>query len=238
MWNESKHRRGQPENKGQFGPGGGGAATAERPPRTVGHEHARPTQAVTAAQAKREPAPLRLKPVKDRAYNGVNIETQVTLSKDTTGKVGENIVISYARLTGSTDARYLNLEDNNVAIDLVHDTEAMEVKAGIISSKNKRWVVSLGEPGDKEKEMLAAMSKAEKSAWNEAKRKACIDRKNAKLAELSKELGRPVKASTVTVILNPDTKTADIYKFDGWHLYIGWNSKLAKQSYVATVRYG
>ena len=41
----------------------------------------------------------------------------------------------------------------------------------------------------------------------------------------------------MTCIINPDTKTADIYKFEGWHDRIGWNSEEAKKAYVGTVKY-
>ena len=62
-YEESKHPRGQPENAGQFGPGGGGAKskTADKKRRGVGHEHARQSKTITTKQAASEGAPLKLR---------------------------------------------------------------------------------------------------------------------------------------------------------------------------------
>jgi len=54
---------------------------------------------------------------------------------------------------------------------------------------------------------------------------------------VQKQLGRPVKPVTVGVILNPDTKTADVFRFNGFHARIGWNSPQAQKAYVGSYKY-
>ena len=61
-WDEHKHPRGQPENKGQFGPGGGGSSAAKKASHTKAARQAKPLP--TAAQVlagKRPKAALRAK---------------------------------------------------------------------------------------------------------------------------------------------------------------------------------
>lgn len=222
-WSEQDHPRGQPKNAGQFGKGGGG----------------KPKKKSDGEQASSE-AEITVKPTKERAFQGKPIATKTELSKQETGKIGESIVIAWLKSKGFKDARHLNTEQNNYAIDLIQDHESIEAKTGLVSvnAKSQRWRLSIGEPGKAEKAWLAKASAKEKASWNANKQKAIHARKKKALAEVSKAVGRPVKASTVTLILNPDTKTADIYKFDGWHDYIGWNSPAAKAAYVGSVSYG
>ena len=66
---------------------------------------------------------------------------------------------------------------------------------------------------------------------------AILERKTAAIMELSKELHHKVGGSTMTTIINPDTKTVDIYRFQGFHLRIPWNSPEAKKAYVGSFRY-
>ncbi len=42
----------------------------------------------------------------------------------------------------------------------------------------------------------------------------------------------------MTVILDHDRKTADVYEFDGFHPRIGWNSAEAKAGYRGSYTYG
>lgn len=45
-----------------------------------------------------------------------------------------------------------------------------------------------------------------------------------------------MKRRIVTGIINPDTKTADLYEFDGFHLHIRWNSEETEKAYVGSCR--
>jgi hypothetical protein len=134
----------------------------------------------------------------------------------------------------------LNLNRNNFPIDLVQDHQSIEAKTGLVSNRTdaQKWRLTIGEPGKKEKAWLKKASVKQKSSWNARKQEMIVARKKKCLQELSKKLGKQVKASTITVLLNPDKKLADIYVFNGWHNSIRWNSPESKKAYKATVRYG
>ena len=55
---------------------------------------------------------------------------------------------------------------------------------------------------------------------------------------LEKQTGKKVKPRTLTLIINPDTRTADVYIFDGLHDRLHWQSKEAKAAYKGSVTYG
>jgi hypothetical protein len=133
----------------------------------------------------------------------------------------------------------MNLDRNNFPIDLIQDGEVIEGKTGQAGNSPgaQQWRLTIGEPGKEEKAWLAAASDEDKAAWNAQKQQRIHERKEGVIRELSKELGRPVKVATMAVIINPDTKTADICRFDGFHDRVGWNSEQAKAGYVRSVRY-
>lgn len=231
-FDSGKHPRGQPDNAGQFGKGGGGkkakSAEKKKSDSDSGGASAAPTADVKIAKTN------------NRAFSGKPTPTKNSLSKQDTGKIGEAIVIAYLQSNGLKDARHLNLDRNNFPIDLIQDHESIEAKAGLVSNnaKSQRWRLSIGEPGKKEKEWLKTASAEDKAAWNAQKQQQISVRKQKCLADLEKELGHKIKARTMTVLINPDTKTADLYSFEGWHDYIGWNSDAAKKAYVGSVKYG
>jgi hypothetical protein len=113
------------------------------------------------------------------------------------------------------------------------------VKTGNVANGEsaQQWRLTIGEPGKKEKEWLAQASKEEKAAWNQKKQAMIHERKKKALADLSKKLGKPIKARTITCLINPDTKTIDIYVFDGWHDRIPWRSEMANKAYKTSVTY-
>jgi hypothetical protein len=49
------------------------------------------------------------------------------------------------------------------------------------------------------------------------------ERKEAVIGELKEEYGEEIKPRTITVVVNPDTKTADIYEFDDFHDILRWD---------------
>lgn len=185
------------------------------------------------------PGKGRLKPSAQRAFNGKPVALKTSLSKQEAGKLGEELIIAHLYQKGLLDARPLNSHINNYPVDLVQDHGAIEVKTGLVSNGEgaQKWRATIGQPGKKESAWLSKASPAAKAKWNEKKMKAILDRKQAVVKQLSKQLGRPVKAQTMTVLLNPDTRTADIYKFDGFHLHIRWNSEATKNAYVGSYKY-
>ena len=42
-------------------------------------------------------------------------------------------------------------------------------------------------------------------------------------------------AVTYALIINADSKTADVFKLDGWHKYAGWNTTNKQGAYLTTV---
>lgn len=189
---------------------------------------------------KEAPPALKIKPTKTRAFEGKPVDVKTPISKQEAGRIGEEVVIGWLKAQGKHDARHMNLDRNNFPIDLIQDHMTIEAKTGLASNSTgaQQWRLTIGEPGKAEKDWLAKASPEEKAAWNVEKQKKIHARKKKVLAALGKELGKPIKAATMTVILNPDTKTADIYQFDGWHDRIGWNSPEAKAAYVGSVTYG
>jgi hypothetical protein len=222
---------------GQFYPGG------EWIPGDV-VEKATPTERKQLGSGKYDPksqevATLKLKPTKQRAFSGQFTPLKNPINKQAAGKIGEQILVSYLRGAGRKDARPMNTRTNNFPIDLIEDHEVIEAKTGQSgnSTAAQQWRLTIGEPGVKEKAALAKMSDSAKAKWNAKKQAKIHERKEAIVQKLEAETGKPIKRTTMTVILNPDTKTADIYKFDGWHDRVGWNSDEAKAGYIASVKY-
>jgi hypothetical protein len=175
----------------------------------------------------------------ERLYTGKPAPVENILTRDQTGHLAENIVTAYLRSKGLRDTRTLNVGKNNAPVDLVQDFRAIEVKGGQVSNTKgaQQWRASVGEVGEKEKGLLKVMPPEAKSILNAIKLDMVIQRKENAVKQLTQELKRPVKGETYTVILNPDTHRADIYRFDGFHKVMGWNKKEAKAAYVESVNY-
>jgi len=180
-----------------------------------------------------------LKPVNQRAFLGKQKNVRSKLSKQATGALGESIGLSLIR-DKYPDARHLNDEKANFPVDLIADHELTEVKTGLVSNgtQAQQWRATIGQPGVAEAKWLAKASPEEKAEWNADKQQQIIDRKNQVVADYSKKLGKNVKGSTLCLIVDPDKKVADVYKFKGFHSRIGWNSPEAKKAYVGSYKYG
>ncbi len=217
-WQEKKHPR---KKNGEFGRGG---------VPNGGTPHAAPGSGSASSK---------LTATKKRAYSGEPVELKTKLSKQESGAIGEAIVIAFLKNQGIPDSRALNLKTNNFPVDLIGDHQLVEVKTGLVSNgaSAQKWRATIGQPGKKETEWLKTLDPVAKADWNKAKAKAIMDRKKAVLRAYSKNLGKPVKARTVTVLLNPDTKTADVYSFAGFHHSIRWNSEQGKAGYVGSYKY-
>lgn len=184
-----------------------------------------------------------LKASKDRAFSGSQIETNETLTKSETGKLGEAIMAAWLLQKGAKDVK-TRVDRNNYPIDLVEhklngDVTAIECKTGLVSngSSAQRWRLTIGEPGKAEKADLAKMTPEQKQIYNRIKMQKIQDRKLLAVGEIAQETGQNVKLKTLAVIINPDTKTADIHVFDGIHEAIYWNSDQMKNGYQESVKY-
>lgn len=175
-----------------------------------------------------------------RAWQGRPKPLKRALSKREVGQLGEQVALAFLRSRGAKDAGSMNLRTENFPVDLLHDHRVVEVKTGLVSNGRsaQQWRMTIGEPYESEKLMLARMSAEDKAAWNRQKMRAIRQRKEAVVRTYSRKLGRKVRGTTIAIILDPDRQVADIFEFDGFHERIGWTSELAKKGYRTTVKYG
>jgi hypothetical protein len=82
------------------------------------------------------------------------------------------------------------------------------------------------------------MSKEEKKVHNQYKNQQILKRKKDMIAEMSKELGEPIKPYTVANILSPDGKTIDVYMFEGHHLRAPWKKFAIDDNYLGSYEVG
>ena len=135
-------------------------------------------------------------------------------------------------------ASTLNVGRNNYPIDFVSHDRVVEVKTGLSTNPkaSQQWRATIGQPGKKESEWLKTATAEEKRAWNNQKRQAILERKQRAVDEVSKKLGRPLKPTTLGVIIDPHTREAHVYEFEGFHLRIGWSDKGVKEAYRASYK--
>jgi hypothetical protein len=181
---------------------------------------------------------VKIKPTKERAFSGRAVATHASLSKLETGAVGEAVVISYLKSKGFQDAKPLNTRATNFPVDLVGDHHLIEVKTGLVSNgpSAQQWRATIGQPGKAEALWLKTASAEEKSKWNAAKKQAIMDRKLEVLRQFQAESDHAIVPKTITTIINPDTRTVDVYEFDGFHHRIAWNSAEAQKAYVGSFK--
>ena len=174
-----------------------------------------------------------------RVFRGEPVLIQSDISKQTTGAIGEHVVVAYLKMIGNADAAPMNSRQTNFPVDLICDHILVECKSGLVSNSKKaqHWRATIGQPGKKETEWLKTASKEEKAAWNARKNEEIMKRKYGVLKEMTQKYGVPIKAKTITTIINPDTHTVDIFVFDDFHQTIKWNSQMAKDAYVGTFSY-
>ncbi len=258
---------GKGKGGGQFVKAGGGGsgegdakegkkpAKAEKPKGEAPEKETTATaDAKMAEQAKGVVGTIR--PAKDRAFTGKPAGSKI--DSRLAGAIGEEILIQHLKGLGKEykDAQqtseWFGDSHNNLAMDLIADHRLVEAKTGQAFKPDGVWALKYdGKFTKAEEAKFAKMTpdevKAEKKKINAAKVRAIHARKAAfegrVNAELKKRAGKGKKAPAVkvgmmTVIVNPDTKTADIYEFDGIHDRIPFQSEMADKGYVRTVRYG
>jgi 2'-5' RNA ligase len=242
-FDEGKH----PRDHGKFARVRG-ASGAKKKTREGKSKKAAPAKAGKSAAAS-EPAGhpgaahgsrVQVKPVKRRVFAGTPVETKTLISKQETGRIAEAVALAYLQtVIGAADARPMNTAQTNFPVDMIEDHAPTEVKGGLVSNTRKaqQWRLTFSKESAKEKELYESMTAEEKKAWNAEKQRRIHERKQAVIKELEEATGQKIKPRTLTVIVNPDTQTADVYLFDGLHDRIDWQSDLAAQGYHGTVRY-
>jgi 8-oxo-dGTP pyrophosphatase MutT (NUDIX family) len=255
----SKHPhapKGAPAGKGgQFTKGGGAGGSQKANERAA----AKGEKAATAREATAKAAEARtgkaeqtsapkaaaaqvrtLSKASGRAYTGQQVALKTKLTKQETGAIGEAIITQYLKQYGGLkDAGPLNMHTANFPVDMIGDHELIEVKTGLVSNSPgaQKWRATIGEPSNVEKAWLAKATPEQKAAHNQKKLQAILDRKAQVVKEFEKKMGRKVRQRTMTTLINPDTRTADVFAYDGFHLHIRWNNDAAKKAYVGTFKY-
>lgn len=186
----------------------------------------------------------RIRPVKTRATSS----PQTTkLDSRLAGAIGEEVIIQYLKSLGFKDAgqtsEFLESNRNNLAFDLIHDHRLTEAKAGQCDNPDGVWALKYDGRYTKEQEAsFAKMSpeevKAAKKEINRQKVAAIHERKKAFIKEMNKRLGYKVKAGMMTCLINPDTKTVDLFRFDDIYDRIPFKSQMAQAAYIGSFRYG
>jgi hypothetical protein len=88
--------------------------------------------------------------------------------------------------------------------------------------------------GEKEGEEAAWLKKASPEAKKRHNRQKLQAAMKRKLDECKK---RGMKPKTLGIIVNMETKVADLYELDGFHLSVHWNSAQAEKAHVGSFRY-
>ncbi len=218
---------------GQFTGTGGGAA--------AGKKGAEQPAAADAHPGTAHGSTVKVTKTKERAFSGEPAQLATTLTKQETGRVGEAVSLAYLKtVLGRKDARPMNSSKTNFPVDALEDHAPTEIKAGLASNTRgaQQWRLTFSKESKKEKMLYESMTPEEKKAWNAEKQARIHARKQAVIRQLEKETGEKITPRTMTCIINPDTKTADIFIFDGLHDRIDWQSDMAKRAYHGSVRYG
>lgn len=175
-----------------------------------------------------------------RVWTGRRQDTKIRLSQLESGHTGERIAQQYLKDEyDATNVRKLGEGQTNYPVDIAGDHVVVEVKTGQVSNAKSGlyWAAKIGQPGKKETAKLKTMSPAAKARHNAKKYAKIMRDKEEAHKTVEKETGMKLKKKTIGIIINPDTKTADMFEFDGFHRYIGWNSPQAKAGYKKTIKY-
>lgn len=183
---------------------------------------------------------VKVKKTTERAFSGQPAQLKTTLTKQETGRVGEAVSIAYLKtIMGRKDARAMNTAKTNFPVDALEDHVPTEIKAGLASNTRgaQQWRLTFSKESAKEKALYDSMTAEERKAWNADKQQRIHDRKEKVIKQLEKETGKKIKPRTMTCIINPDSKIADVYIFEGLHDRIDWQSEQARNGYAGSVKY-
>ena len=177
---------------------------------------------------------------KNPAFKGKPVKTRTGLSKLQQGDLGEAIVVGVLQQQDPSARLIKPGGRTNYPLDGVERGFAFDVKTGNISvteERNQHWRLTIGEPSEQEKATMGRMSREQVRAYNQDKAGLIIRRKEQAAQEVASALGKPIRLRTYTTIVNPDTRQADIFRFEGLHPRIGWNEPTTKAAYIGTVSY-
>jgi hypothetical protein len=185
-----------------------------------------------------DPTPNFIEKVTERAFHGDPVPVKHELTKQQQGMIGERIVVQHLLKSGKKNARPANKERTNFPVDVAYEGGAAEVKTGLVQNRKdaQKWRITFS-TSEKEREAQKSWTPEQIKEYNTRKQLACMERKLTLIADIEKATGKPVKRETYTVLLDHDKGIADVFRFDGYHQIIRWNSDLMKKGYQGSYRY-
>ena len=219
-------------------------------------EQGRWTAGANPASGKR----FRPKPTKERAWNGEPVATAYRISKADTGRLAEAMIRHHLYVTegyAQPAASAVGFKGSgSKALDVFADHMPVEVKGGLVSNGTTamQWRITEGgkqsEGVENYRDRLRAAAqkggpKGEKAAatlkaFNKAYIEGRLREKYTMVRQMEKARGLKagsLKPTTFCVIVNPETRHADVYRFKGYHTSIAWRSPMAAKGFVQSYKY-
>jgi hypothetical protein len=186
---------------------------------------------------------VKLTKVKQRVYQGKPVELKTKYNNDDTGRIAASIAMSYAKDHLKLKNPYLLTQHKGYkAFDMVAGNHAVEIKGGLVSNKDAKWKSGKGGlwPAEKERrrKIMATGTLAEKRAIARMDAKLeenIVPRKLEQMKRMGAEMGRRLYPHTIGTIINPDTKTADVFHIPTFEKITRW--KQIGKHYKGTFRY-
>lgn len=183
---------------------------------------------------------VKIQPTRERAFTGQPVPTKIRLTNKETDKITEAVAIQHLRKMGFKDAEVAATVrgykgGNNYAVDVYADHEAIELKGGQVANgaSAQQWRVKYGQ----EPKYMASLSDAKKQAMRADMAAKCLADKEKARKWLEKRTGHKCKAVTYTAIIDPDKRVVDLYRFNSYHLRLGWKSPITQSAYVRSYKY-
>ncbi len=180
------------------------------------------------------PTHVALTPVRWRVWPPRN-RCAWTLDMPALGAFGELVTVEYLRqFADEPDAQRLG--GSELPVDVLTARSAVEVKAGLVTNgrQAQQWRLTFSDAKGEERRTLAQLSPAARKQWFARKQARIYDRKMAVLDEVRRLTGRIVEPVTITLIVDPIHRDVDLFRFDGWHQRIGWNTTETRAAYRGT----
>lgn len=187
---------------------------------------------------------VKLTPVKTRVYRGEPVALKTKYSNDDIGRIATAIAMSYAK-TYMKLKQPLPLTQHKgfKAFDMVAGDHAVEIKGGHVSNNEAKWKSSKGGLSAAEQKRRreirtggSAAKKARLKEFDADMENRIVPRKYAQMKTMSADLGRQLQPHTLGMIVNPDTRTADVFHIPGFEKIHRW--KQLGKYYKGTFRYG
>jgi hypothetical protein len=183
-------------------------------------------------------APVKVKRVNDRVYQGETIPSKVKLGRKKQGDLGQNIAHAWLESIGRK-VTPLRLTPEQKAADLFTGKEMVEVKTGSAANGRtaRQWMSVPGSKSKAEKKYIKSLDSAAKKQFYLDRYAETKANKEKLLAALSEHTGKKVRPMTIALIADLERQRVDVHVFDHFFKQQHWNDELTKKSYIGTYRY-